>query len=226
MPDNKPIKDGLGNSFTVRMRDISPLTDGSLMRSMIYATPYPLDYGVGGFYQHCAKSGVMAAGMAAGAPIYSFRFTTASMIAAIERVRLSAWTSAALFAASMATFDLYAARSFTAPDTGGNPANFSGDYNQLRSSMGASTASIQCANTAALNAGTRTLDAAPLDSKIFAVPGTASTPIGTMTLFEKLQGDHPLILAQNEGFVVNATVPAGGTWQFALTLEWAELSNF
>jgi hypothetical protein len=51
-------------------------------------------------------------------------------------------------------------------------------------------------------------------------------PPSGITLFEKLAGEHPLILATNEGFVVEATIPATGTWQFALTLEWAELPAY
>ena len=66
MPDNKLIKDALGQSFTIRMRDISAGGDGSIQRSMIFTTGYPIDYGTGGSYRDAARSGSMGA-----PPIYS-----------------------------------------------------------------------------------------------------------------------------------------------------------
>jgi hypothetical protein len=35
-----------------------------------------------------------------------------------------------------------------------------------------------------------------------------------------------LLLAQNEGFVVRATVPATGTWQFGVTVVWTEVASY
>ena len=64
MPDNRQIKDGLGNLFTLRMRDVSLNGDGSVQRNMMLDTLYPVDYGYGGVFQHCAKSGVINAAIA------------------------------------------------------------------------------------------------------------------------------------------------------------------
>lgn len=36
----------------------------------------------------------------------------------------------------------------------------------------------------------------------------------------------PLELAANEGFIVRATVPATGTWQAQVTVEWSEVNVF
>jgi hypothetical protein len=83
------------------------------------------------------------------------------------------------------------------------------------------------ANTAALTGATITLDAAPVESRTLAAPTTGNTPIASaVTLFEKQGSEHPLLLAQNEGFVVQATVPATGTWAFAITAEWDEVSIY
>jgi hypothetical protein len=225
--DNKQIKDGVGNLFNVRMRDLSALGDGSLQRSMILTSGYPLDYGTGGMFQHCAKSGVMAAGLAAHSPIYSF-YWPATLLGLVRRVRLNAWTLDTAFAAGLATFDLYAARSFTAPDGGGALADLSGEHAQLRTSMGSSLAEIMVATTAALTPGTRTIDPDPLDSRTVTAPIAPSTAFmsGALTLFEKLQDEHPLMLVTNEGFVIRATVPAAGDWSFAVTTEWNEVVVF
>jgi hypothetical protein len=225
MADNKQIKDGVGNLFTVRMRDLSSVGDGSFLRSMILSSGYPIDYGTGGMFQHCGKSGVMAAGLAPNSPIYAFQYP-ATLLALIRRIRLSAWSIAA-FTAGIATFDLYAARAFTAQDGGGLAASLGGDAGQLRTSMNASLASITYANTAALSPGTRTLDPDPLHSLPVTCPGTGNTALaGALTLFEKQPDQHPLYLVQNEGFVIRASVPAAGTWSFAVTTEWDEVVTY
>jgi hypothetical protein len=225
MADNKTIKDGLGSPFTLRMRDVSAAQDGSLFATMVRATLLPIEYGTGGSFQHTAKSGVMAAGLAAAAPIYAFRWPAASL-ALVRRIKLSAWTAAVGFAAGMASFDVMVARAFTAQYTGGSAADLSGNNTKLRTSMAGSLALIQYAGTAALTPGTRTLDADPADTLNVAAPTTVSTVIATATLFAKAQGEHPLLLAQNEGFAIRATVPATGTWQFAVTAEWDEIQVF
>jgi hypothetical protein len=225
--DNRQIKDGVGDVFTLRMRDLSSGGDGSLQRSMIFATGYPIDYQTGGMFQHCAKSGVMAAGLAANSPIYSF-YWPATLIALVRRVRLNAWTLGTPFAAGLATFDLFAARNFTANYGGGNAADLSGDHAQLRTSMGSSLANISVAATGTLVAGSRTLDPDPLDSRTVnaQVAGNTTFTAGAMTLFEKLQDEHPLMHVTNEGFVIRATVPATGVWGFAVTTEWDEVTIF
>jgi hypothetical protein len=228
MADNKQIKDGLGNVFTIRMKDISPVLDGSVQRSMIYATLYPLDYGSGGIFQHVAKSGTMAAMLPVNSTIYSFRWASPGMVALIWRMRMMAWTVTA-FSGGIASFDLYAARAFTTFDSGGNFANLTGDNNQLRTSMAASGASIAWSATAALNPGVRTLDFAPMESLSTPAPTVNNSlfQIEPLLLFQKDKADHPLVLANNEGFVITASVPqTTSTWAFTVTLEWNEVPNY
>jgi len=126
-----------------------------------------------------------------------------------------------------ATFDLFVARGFTAPDTGGTAGDLSGNNAKLRTAMASSAAATRRAATATLTPGTRVLDADPVDSLTVAVPATASVVLAqSAVLFARAQGEHPLLLALNEGFVIQATVPATGTWQFAVTTEWDEIQVF
>jgi hypothetical protein len=133
------------------------------------------------------------------------------------------------FSAGTVTFDMFVARQFTVNDTGGTIANLY-QSNVLRTIMSSSLAQITFASTGALIPGTRTVDPYPLDSQTVVAPQTAGAPFTAtrMTLFEKLQGEHPLLLAANEGFVVRVTVPAAGvgTWQFAVTTEWDEVFKY
>ena len=40
-------------------------------------------------------------------------------------------------------------------------------------------------------------------------------------------GEHPLVLAQNEGFSITVpAVPATGTWTLAVNVRWAEVTDY
>lgn len=228
--DNRLIRDGNSNLFTNRMKDISTAQDGSIQRSLILSSPYPVDYGaaagLGGCYQHVAKSGSMVAGLAANAPIFSMRHSqvTPNLYALLRRVRINAWSLGTGFTAGIATFDMYVARSFTASDTGG--AADTGP-SKLRFAMSSSVmADIRHSSTATLTAGTRTLDANPIATWNVGVGTATNTTFSATphTLFERLADHHPLLLANNEGIVIQATVPATGVWAFQITPEWDEVA--
>jgi len=227
--DNITMKDALGNEFTLRAKDISGSGDGSIMRSMFLASLYPLDYGAGGCFQLTSKSAIMAAGLAAASPIYAFRWTSSTLLAVIKRITISAWSLNTGFVAGIGTFDVVSARAFTDSDTGGVADTISGNNGKLRTSMASSAlAEIRHSSTASLIAGVRALDAQAIASLNVGVGTVAFTPLSPtpMTLFEKPQGEHPLILTLNEGFVIQATMPATGTWSFAITPEWDEIPFF
>ena len=170
MSDNKQLKDGVGNLFGLRLSDRSAFGDGTLVQTMVLSTGRPIDYGTGGCFQHCGKSSVIPVGLAANAPIYAFQWPS-TLLALIRRVRLSAWSLGTGFTSGLATFDLYAARPFTAQYTGGTFANLSGGGGKMRSSlMAPSLASVTYTATTALVPGTRTLDPDPLNSITIAAP--------------------------------------------------------
>lgn len=220
----------ISTTFTLRSKDVSAAGDGSLAAAMMLARAYPLDWSLngvsGGMFARASKSGSMAAGLAANAPVYAFQWPSSTLLAAVRRVKIGAFTLGTGFTAGLATFDMFVARAFTAQDTGGAAVGPSGNNAKLRTSMNASAAKIQIATTGALTAGTRTLDDETIETRNMAAPASAFTSFLSQPpfiLFEKLQGEHPLLLAQNEGFEIQATVPATGVWQFAVTVEWDEL---
>jgi hypothetical protein len=226
MADNRQIKDGLGNIFTIRMKDISSGGDGTVQRSMVLATLQPIDYTSGGSFHRTFKSGALAAGLAAASPVFSFQSPSSTVYGLIRRVRLQAWSTGTGFTAGMAIFDIVMARAFTAQLTGGTAANLAGNNAKLRTSMASSQMNIMYANTAALTGGTFTADGGPgtTESWIGTVGPNANTPFtGIAVLFEKRQSDMPMLLANQEGFIINATVPATGTWAFAVACEWDEI---
>jgi hypothetical protein len=190
----------------------------------------PEDYGALGIYSLAPSNGAsaMAAGLAANSPIFSFRWGNANL-ALIKRIVFSAGNGATAFAAGIAKFDLVAARSFTANDTGGVSVLPSGNQNKLRTSgMGTTLLTdARISQTATLTAGTRTPDANALASIVAGVPNTAgATIISPFPMWDARPGEHPFLLAQNEGFVIQATVPATGVWFFAVKVDWIEIAAY
>lgn len=190
-------------------------------------TQFPYDYGSLGAYSAGVSSAIMAAGLASAAPIVSFRYGGANL-AVIKRIELSMGGLGTAFTAGQATFNLFAARSFTVNDTGGAAATLTTNNNKLRTSFGTTGLSdLRASSTATLTAGTRTKDATPLKTISLGIGTTASlayVPMNT-PLFGADPNSHPLVLAQNEGWVIEATVPATGTWAFSCNVEWTEMAT-
>lgn len=197
-------------------------------------TIYPQDPGTLGCYSLAVDNGAtaMAAGLAAAAPIFAFRWGS-SNVAMIRRVAISAYNITTAFTAGRGTFDMFVARAWSASDTGGTAVAFSASKsNAKRTSMGATLVTdVRISATATLTAGTRTLDTNPIAKVGMIVPPTTinyNLLAGqNVVLWQRDSSDeYPLVLAQNEGFVIQATLPATGTWYFGVTVEWAELASF
>lgn len=179
-----------------------------------------------GSYQMSNVSGTMAAALAAGSPIFSFRYT-GSGVAVIKKVTISAGDLVG-FAAGFVNFQLFAARSFSASDSGGTAATLTGNNGKLRTSF-ATTAvgDMRISSTATLTAGTRTLDTMPLGGiSISTVTTAGGTVLGAFDILTAGASNYPAVFANNEGFVIQATVPATGTWSTTVTVEWDEFAAF
>ncbi len=200
-----------------------------------------------GSYQIESVSGTMGAGLAGGSTIYSCRWGNTPNLMLVRRVAFDARTLATAFSAGVFLFDLVVARSFTASDSGGTSILPTGNSQKRRTSMDATLLTdLRISSTATLTAGTRTLDASAMINVRGHVPATqvnypmvnaagvvipgASTVAGMAVPFDLFApnwaGEWPLVLAQNEGFIIRATVPATGTWDFSVTLEWSEVASF
>ena len=188
----------------------------------------PNDYGALGIYSKALTSGVMAAGLAANASVFQFRWGSATNICLVKKVLLSAGGIAAFTAGSL-TFNMVPARAFTINGAGGTAGTLTGNNGKMRTSMATTLLSdVRVASTAALTAGTWTLDTDAIGSfsgSTTITAGTGLVPPGT-ELFKHTIGEYPFALVQNEGFHINATVPATGTWTFSVQVEWEELASF
>lgn len=191
----------------------------------LHVTPRPIDVGVLGSYKKAMSSGTMAAGLAGASPIFSFRYGGANLCIP-RRVVISAGDLLG-FTAGFALFNMFAARAFSASDTGGTAATLTGNNSKLRTSMGTTgVADFQIANTGTLSAGTRTKDSDPMGTVSASVEATAGKIIIPPTeIFRSAPGEWPFILAQNEGFVIEGTVPATGTWKLGVCVDWDEVTT-
>lgn len=173
-----------------------------------------------------ATSGLLT-GVAAGGPVFSLR-NISSNVLAIRRVSVGFITTTAFTTAQGLGFNLFFARSFSASDTGGTAITLTGSQNKVRTSLATPT-SLDCriSSTAALTAGTRTLDTVALG-----VAGGASTGVGTalppVTLLQHDVGDYPIVLAQNEGIVIanSLAMGAAGVINLYVNIEFAEMTSF
>lgn len=218
-----------GNSGTIA--DV----DGTTFRAQ-RVTPRPVDHGSLGAYAYGGFTGILPAALGANSEIFQFRWVDATRLAVIRKVRIAASVTTTFFAAGVPVqIDLVKATAWSAQGTGGTgltPAALL----KRRTSMGSTllaSGDVRIATTAALGAGTKTLETLALSSVLAGGPITASlngTIIAPGTILWQAEvgdGEHPLVLAQNEGFVIRSVaVPATGTWTAAITIDWAEVAAY
>jgi hypothetical protein len=198
---------------------------------------YPVPPDVGGVYQYGGISGTIAAALAGNSEVFQFRYVTAtSRIALIQRVVISAGANVAATAAALVGFRMCIARNWTAAGSGGTRVTFAGNANKLRTSYTSSEVNdVGISTTGALTAGTKTLDATDIAAIAFGI-GTGALTVSAhftilppYTLFDVNEGNHPVVLANQEGFIVRIganAFPATMTWNFGIYVCWFEVPSF
>lgn len=196
--------------------------DGTIWRAA-RVTDRPVEYGAGGFYS-ATISGATAAAPAAGANLVSFRWTSATLLALIRFIEIQINVSTAS-TVGLPTLAAYVARAFTASDTGGTAVTLTGNNNKKRTSMATSAVGdFRFATAGVLTAGTRTLDSNPIVN--------VNVPLALGSNLVKSfnidgPGDHPIVLATNEGIVLqNVVAITTGVYQYTVRIDWAEVPSF
>jgi hypothetical protein len=209
--------------------------DGTAFRA-VRMTPRPVDHGALGHYKWGGFTGILPAALAANSEIFQFRWADASRICLITKVKISACVTTTFFAAGVPVqIDLIKSTGWSVAGTGGTGVTPAATL-KARSSMGSTLVAagdMRIATTAALGAGTKTLEANSLAALAAPGPITASLngqiiPPGTVLWEPDIgDGEHPLLLVQNEGFSIRSVaVPGTGTWTAAVSIQWAELTAF
>lgn len=196
----------------------------------------PMDMQGLGAYSYGGLTGILPAALAANSEVFQFRWADATRFCMIRKIRISAAVSTTFFAAGVPVqIDLIKSTGWTAAGTGGTaitPAALLKKRTSHPSTLLAA-GDMRIATTAALGAGTKTLETYSLATAVAAGPITASLdgliiPPGTILWQAEIaDGEHPLILAQNEGLSIRSVaVPATGTWQMSVDIHWAECASY
>jgi hypothetical protein len=219
---------------------------GSQAASPMHIEARPISYGSLGHYRIQTVTGTLAAALAAGTGtaghVFAFRWGDATRLAIITKLKtrflpLTPFTANTL--TDHTSFDAFVVRSYTASHTGGTAVTPTGNNAKMRTSMGTSLLTdARISTTAALTSGTHTFDAFPFAQSLRKgnrVNPAAATEEVVMPTADGLDvdfalgdGDHDIVLAQNEGIVIrNRTVwPAAGTGILTVLIAWAEVAAF
>lgn len=208
--------------------------DGTTFRAQV-VTVRPVGHGSLGAYAYGGFTGIIGAGLGANSEIFQFRWTDSTRLAVIRKIRISAAVSTTFFIAGVPLqIDLVKSSAWSAPGTGGTAVTPAA-LMKRRASMGSSlvaSGDIRIATTAALGAGTKTLETLSLSTIVAAGPmvsgsGTIIAPGTILWQAEVGDGEHPLVLASQEGFSIRSVaVPGTGTWQAAINVDWAEVAAY
>ena len=167
-------------------------------------------------------------GLAAAAPIFAFRNISANPIL-VRRVGLGYVNITVFTVAQIVDFGLMVARNWTVSDSGGTAIALTGSNGKHRTSLGTPTsADCRIAAAAALTAGTRTLDANTL-SQIGVWSQSALSSLAAMdNLLKHDPSDYPLVLAQNEGVIIQnlTAMGAAGVGKLYVNFEFAEVAAY
>ena len=185
-----------------------------------------------GSYQLSATSGAMTLIAAAGT-VFSFRYAPGTgQVCVIKRVTV-AWNTTTGFTAGQAMgYGLYFARSFTASDSAGTAlAPIVGNSQKYRTNqmISSQVTDARIPTTALLTAGTRTLDTQALGQTYFYAPTTtAGTHLPNTDLISYDISDYPLVLQNNEGFVITNQILMGaaGVGTLTVNVEWFEANSY
>lgn len=204
----------------------------------LHTTTGPLQPGTGGAFRVSMTSGTIGAAVGANSELFQFRFVTAaSRVCLVHGISVSAGANVAATAAALLSLRATVARAWTVAGSGGTRATMTGDNQNLRTTHATSEVNdIGIATTAALTAGTKTLDSQDIGGVSYGVGTGALTTAVNLNLVPKtnLMGEFsgslafPLILANQEGFVVRTGIinPATMTWALTVDVAWTEVQAF
>lgn len=127
-------------------------------------------------------------------------------------------------------FALFVARSFTASDSGGTAVANSNNNGKHRTSLALpSNIDLRISSTGALTAGTRTVDANAIGMVAGYSSGAGQGIAPALNnVFGHDAGDYSLVLAQNEGILIQMPTAMGavGVGTLYVNLELAEASSY
>lgn len=196
-------------------------------------SPVPLtDATLLGSYSTSQVSGTIAAGTVTSiGKLAAFRWapSTTTNIAVVRRIKVSMGELTA-FTAGFASFHAFFGRAYSVADsTGATAGTITGNNTKLRTSYATTNGgTLYVATTALISGGTVTMDTNPLATIATSVVATSGAPVlgAPADLFHAPPGEHGIVLANQEGVVIQCIAPATGTMSLGVTVEWSEYSAY
>ena len=205
--------------------------DGSTFNA-IRVTSRPVEYGGLGLYRIAMLSGTIA-GNHTNDEIFQARWTDPTRLALIWGLSLNGFGSGGgAIGTGFGNINVSVARKWTVDGSGGSAATLDANNQKIDTSMGATfMGAIRISTTAALTAGTKTIDLEPIGQIAFSLTNTSNNIFvpGVVEIYGSLEPNDnpsPVVLAQNEGIVCQLTTPGGGNWQLGFTMSWAEVVSY
>jgi hypothetical protein len=208
--------------------------DGSTYRAL-RVTQRPTDYGTRGIYRVALISEPMTADIVPNSDFFQMRWPITPQLALIWGLTIEGFSNDTTpFVPGVGYLGLFIARNWTViGSVSGFTVSLLGSRQTLRSSMAKSQISPMrmCTGDYITN-GNRVLDAQPVGQARFAIGSSTNTNFlqqvglygsGSM---EDGGNNSPIVLSQNEGIVINGSVPASGLWQFGLSVLWSEVEAY
>lgn len=216
--------------------------DGSTYRALKIVLR-PVDYGLLGQYRMSIDNGGTATGP--NNSTFTARWSDSGSIAIFWYIRLDGMylISGTPDAAAFQNLSLSMLRSYTSNSTGGSAVTTyitggNAYYNnqKLRTAMRASRmADLRIATSgSAVTLGTSTQDSQPVSQISYSTPAAAVTGVkvlGPILLYGELEiclNSAPLVLARNEGFVIQGGIASltNVTLAYGYSMSWAEVAIF
>lgn len=232
-----------GNNNVTTTQEVDPTFSAARMSYR------PLDYGVGGLtlghYSVGQRSGELAATIGALGHLASIRWARSDSYLVLIRLRVGVTVSAAITTCVQMAFRAIIVRSFTTDfTTAATSINMTtiAKSNAMRKTMGTSlmgTGGPSISTTTVMSGQTLTADTAPfaavvldnLSPTLGASAVTAQVGCGTpmTTLYDySSPSQHPVVLSQYEGVVVQPIIagPVDGTFALYCEWTWAEVAAY
>lgn len=187
-----------------------------------------------GAYSGGTVTGAITATLGAASNLFYFRWTDATRFAVIERIAVNAVVVSAVTTSVPFDLAVFFGTGFTvAPSANQTAATITGRNMKRRTSFGTTLVSgIFSCTTAGMTGATIVLDTQPLAR----ICGTSGTAVNTQFFSPppvelwrpRDSGDYPLVLAQNEGLVIQNPLagPATGTFACSFTVAWNEVAAY
>lgn len=187
-------------------------------------TPRPID--ALGHYRIAGSTGAFST-LAGYSELLQFRWSDSTSLALIQNIRFRLVQLSAFTTPQEMSLELITAQSYTQSGGGGFTTIGSTPTFRKRASFPVSrVGDLRYSNTAALILGNRTTAANPIMTQAAFAAGPGTVIDGVLEM-PGGSAEYPLVLAQNEGFILRlgqTSMGAGGTARLLFELAWTEVS--